>query len=104
MDMWPDFGGVNAICPHCHRYSKRVDLRVEKLSDLATIWLKQRGVPGRRISGFPQTMQWFIDQQGLDNPFENQTKGRLDCSHCRGLQKRKGSNSHTEANLKRARN
>ena len=43
----------------------------------------------RKISGFPQSMEWFITQKGLDSPFGwSSIDYRLDCNTCK---KRKGA-------------
>ena len=57
------------LCPSCRRYRKSVEFTVRDLGKLTNIYATSARRPRRKISAFPQTMQWFIDQQHLDAPF-----------------------------------
>ena len=57
------------LCPLCHRYRKNIDFTVRDLGQQTNIYAQSTRRPRRRISAFPQTMQWFINQQHLDSPF-----------------------------------
>ena len=57
------------LCLSCRWYQKHVDFTVWDLGQLMSIYAQSARKPQRRISAFPQTMQWFIDQQCLDCPF-----------------------------------
>ena len=85
------FGGIHAVCAHCHRYCVRVAFYVRSFSEFVTIYLRQHGGQKRRISGFPQTIQWFIEQQRLDAAFGTADfTRRSKCQKCSHLvQKRR---------------
>ena len=88
-----DFDGLKAVCMRCHKYRKRIAFYVRDLNALTTVFLKSAEWPLRRISGFPQSVQWFIERQRLDAEFGSSDKiSRLHCEACeQDQQKRKGS-------------
>ena len=53
----------------CRRYRKNVEFVVRYLDESMSIFLQSVNKGRRRISGFPRTMRWFQDQQGLNAPF-----------------------------------
>ncbi|GBF63944.1 calcium-independent phospholipase [Trichophyton mentagrophytes] len=56
------------ICQCCQRYAKGIQFSVRHPSDRIELSLRsQRGT--RKLSGFPQTISWFADIQGLSSPF-----------------------------------
>lgn len=59
------------LCVLCHRFQKNVEFAVRHPSELVTIYLSNVTQGRRRISAFPQKVQWFQDQQRLDAPFGN---------------------------------
>ena len=61
--------GKRDLCQSCKRYRKSVKFIVRDLGQLINIYATSAKRPRRKISAFPQTMQWFIDQQHLDAPF-----------------------------------
>jgi hypothetical protein len=73
------------ICRLCHRFSQRVDFLVRDLGDCVNLtWDSEMGQ--RRVSAFPQCMNWFVRQQGLDMIFgsaDHGLPGSLECHVCR---------------------
>lgn len=61
--------GKRDLCSSCRRYRKSVEFTVRDLGQPINIYATSARRPRRKISAFPQTMQWFIDQQHLDAPF-----------------------------------
>ena len=61
--------GKRDLCPSCRRYRKSVEFTVRDLGQPTNIYATSARRLPRKISAFPQTMQWFIDQQHLDAPF-----------------------------------
>ncbi len=79
------FSGKADVCCLCHRYSKRVEFYIRHPSDLMTIYLQIGLQKRRKISGFPQTMEWFVKQQNLDAVFgtsDHSNLGGLSCQRC----------------------
>lgn len=77
--------GRDDICQSCHRYAKRLTFYVRDLSDPVSISLRAGHTYQRRISGFPQCMTWFVQQQQLDAVFgsaDHGQPGQLKCSYC----------------------
>jgi len=73
------------ICSSCHLYCKKVQFCVRHLDDVMHINLKAHGLEQRKISGFPHSMTWFIEQQQLDDPFGNvahDVPGSYQCRAC----------------------
>ena len=63
------YDGKRDLRSLCRRYRKRVEFSVRDSGQLVSIQVQSPKRPRRRISGFPQTMQWFVDRQGLNAPF-----------------------------------
>ncbi len=63
------YGGNLDLCLLCHRYQKKVDFLIRHSTELVTIYAKSVTQGRRKISAFPQTMQWFENQQRLDASF-----------------------------------
>lgn len=57
------------LCSICHRFQKNVEFFIRHPSELVTIYLQSVTQGRRKISAFPQKMQWFQTQQKLDAPF-----------------------------------
>jgi hypothetical protein len=74
------------FCQRCNRYGKRVSFYVQHLSETFTLFLAAEDVGKRRkLSGFPQSMEWFIQQQHLRATFgaaDYGCPGRLRCADC----------------------
>lgn len=79
------FDGVQDICLQCYRYRRPVTFHVRDLSSMVTIYLHGKSMPKRRISGFPQTLQWFVNQQKLNAVFGIPDQlSRAQCEACDG--------------------
>lgn len=79
------FSGERDVCCLCHRYCKRVEFYVRHPSDVVTVYLQIDSQKRRKISGFPQTMIWFVRQQNLDAVFGTSNHGDLgglSCQRC----------------------
>lgn len=59
----------NGVCGRCRLYQHHVRFHVRKLSHMQTVYLQFGAKVQHRISGFPQTMTWFCEQQGLYDVF-----------------------------------
>jgi len=59
------YKGDEDLCSRCHRYQKEVEFAIRHLNEPMTIYLQSPLHGKRRISGFPQTIQWFQEQQYL---------------------------------------
>jgi hypothetical protein len=73
------------ICQVCHRYRRNVILNVRHPSDLVTISLRTSKGIIRKISGFPETMAWFEEQQSFGHNFgteDHDTPRGLQCFSC----------------------
>ncbi|KAI9043620.1 uncharacterized protein KD926_003390 [Aspergillus affinis] len=85
------------ICSVCHRYRKHVSFSVRHPTDLITISIRIGNKVTRKISGFPQSISWFQQQQGFDDHFGSSCHdipGEIRCMSCAqpndfGAQKRK---------------
>ena len=63
----------DALCTACNRFHQSVQFSVPEREGSIVIALRlARGVT-HRIAGFPQSVQWFIEKQGLDDPFSVDT-------------------------------
>lgn len=74
------------ICYHCNRYCRRVRFTVRDLNEIIGLSI-QFGGKQRRLSGFPNNMQWFIEQQGIDGKFgsaNHRVYPRPGCPACEG--------------------
>ena len=63
------YGGKHDLCSLCRRYRKQIEFSVRDLGQSMSIRVQSQKETQRKIGCFPQTMQWFIDQQGLNAPF-----------------------------------
>ena len=73
------------ICHLCHRFYKKVEFCVRDLADPVVIYLYSDQSHRRRISAFPQTMNWFVQQQGFTAVFGRQDHGipgKFSCQVC----------------------
>ncbi|RAH87599.1 FabD/lysophospholipase-like protein [Aspergillus japonicus CBS 114.51] len=79
------------ICLVCQCYSCPVYFYARNLDEVFTISLRQ-GKKKHRISAFPKSIQWFVDQQGLDNHFGATNHDIPSGIHCDGCEagKQKG--------------
>ena len=64
------YHGKRDLCPSCRQYRKSVEFTVHDLGQLVSTYISSARRPRRKLSAIPQTMQWFIDQQHLDAPFD----------------------------------
>ncbi|KAE8148505.1 FabD/lysophospholipase-like protein [Aspergillus avenaceus] len=84
---------IDDICPACHRYSLPIRFIVRDLDERFTLSLRL-GSTTRRLSAFPNTIRWFIDQQGLDCPFGSSNHSVqvswIECPECRSQSIGKG--------------
>lgn len=74
------------ICYSCNRYCRRVRFIVRDLNENIGISI-QFGGKQRHLSGFPNNMQWFIEQQGIDGNFgspNHRVYPRPGCLACEG--------------------
>ena len=60
-------------CEGCYRYQMRVEFWVRDLADPFTISIRGVTAIGRSISGFPQSIDWFVTQQFLEADFGTPT-------------------------------
>ena len=108
------YKGDNDLCPICRRYQKEVEFTIRHINEPMTIFFQSVLQGKRRISGFPQTMQWFQEQQHLNahfgKPYHNTTRGCERCDpqelHGHGLlpQRQRGKHySHDTSARKRPR-
>jgi hypothetical protein len=74
---------IDGICPQCRLFSQQVQFRVRGHDDRHAICLKLGKDREHRISGFPQNMAWFCEQQGLYDVFSTGRPSRDHCS-CQG--------------------
>lgn len=80
------------ICQVCCRYQKPVSFFVRSPAEVVTVSIRSGRDMERKISGFPQNMQWFETQQGINSPFGlpgSEFHNTLACSACRSPNKRK---------------
>ena len=72
-------------CSGCSQYAKQVSFRIRHPSDRVAIVMRFNYNESRKISGFPQSLKWFVEQQGLDHSFGRKDigNGALGvCSFC----------------------
>ena len=48
------------VCSVCHLYCKRVHFYVHHLEEVVSIQLRVSGLERRKLSGFPNSMEWFL--------------------------------------------
>jgi len=68
-------------CPRCYLYKKPVEFRVRQLSEPFSIYMRDQRQRRRRISAFPQTVEWFINQQELET--FGMSGDETSAQHCR---------------------
>lgn len=98
---------VANICSACCRYRKQVSFFVRRPKDTVSILLQEKRGFQRKISGFPNSIEWFEVQQGFHSPFGKQDTHflTLSCPICDESKKRKASgNGSTSECVKRKRN
>ena len=75
-------------CQYCSRYRKLVTFCVRHPSDHLNINMQNPRLQRRKISGMPETLEWFVSQQHLrsdfGNPFHGALEQRKQC--CSGVQ------------------
>jgi hypothetical protein len=91
-------------CTICHQYTKAITLEVCQLSQTSAIYLKfARGI-WYPISGFPNSISWFIEQQGLGDKFGYSAalkRPSPSCQHVRPNRKRRPSSLEGQAAKRR---
>lgn len=70
---------MDNICPQCRLFSQQVRFRIRGHDDCHAICLKLGKGREHRISGFPQNIAWFCEQQGLYDVFSAQHSPRANC-------------------------
>jgi hypothetical protein len=75
------------VCQTCHRYFRPVRFIVRDLKETVTLSLHFGGKP-RRLSAFPNTMQWFTEQQGLEWSFGSSNHSSVSKRNCPGCDER----------------
>ena len=99
------YKGDEDLCHMCQRYGKNVEFVVHHLDESVSIFLQSVIEGRRRISGFPRTMRWFQEQQGLNAPFGKPFPDAPHvCEDCRSpgptryslLPKRKGGEHYSQ--------
>lgn len=60
------FQSFQDLCVGCERYVKTVEFIVRHPSDPISIYMQSSTRRKRRLSAFPQSMQWFVQQQHLE--------------------------------------
>jgi hypothetical protein len=76
------------ICQHCDRYFRPVRFVVRDVKDTITLSLRFGG-QSHRLSAFPNNIQWFTEQQGLDWSFgslDHKLNPERGCPLCEGQQ------------------
>jgi len=79
------FKGEEDICSWCQRYGKQIVFYIRHPRDTITLSLRTDELNYRKLSGFPQTVEWFIKQQRLDAQFgtaDHHIPGAFFCSKC----------------------
>jgi hypothetical protein len=79
------------ICFLCRTYREDVSFYVQHLAEPVTIYFQADKGSKRKLSGFPQSIDWFIAQQGLDKVFGTPDHGSpalLHCYACSGVSRR----------------
>lgn len=56
------------VCSHCHRYSRPIRFMVRDLKENFGLSINFGG-KSHHLSAFPNNIQWFIEQQGIDGGF-----------------------------------
>ena len=76
------YHGRYDLCSSCAQYRKRIEFTVRDLDEPTSLYAKSAKRIPQKISAFPQTMRWFVNQQGLDTPFGNLYHGAMQHSAC----------------------
>ena len=63
------YEGTLDLCGLCHRYQKSVDFSIHHPDEFVSIYVQSITQGRRRISAFPQKIQWFHTRQMLHAPF-----------------------------------
>ena len=78
------YKGGEDLCQLCYRYRKDVEFVIHHLDESMSIFSQSVTQGRRRISGFPRTMRWFQEQQGLNahfgKPFPDPPRACEDCN------------------------
>ena len=77
---------VDDICSACHRYTRPVRFYARSLEEQLTLSLRLGNLT-YRLSAFPNTVKWFIEQQGLGCEFGTANHGvplKMGCVSCSG--------------------
>lgn len=98
------YGAKLDICISCHRYQKPVEFYVRHPTESVTIHIESLLQGKRKISAFPQSMQWFVIQQKLHAPFGTANHRDLrhrSCNSCilGTALKRHASEDHTRLSI-----
>ena len=70
------------LCGKCNRYTKDIEFIVRHPTDSISIYLQSPQQGKRRLSAFPQTIEWFTQQQHLEARFA--FVGEVDTKSCDG--------------------
>lgn len=57
------------LCSGCSKYVKKVHLVIRHPTEQTTMFVQSTTLGRRNLSSFPQTMQWFVEQQQIADPF-----------------------------------
>ena len=57
------------VCKTCNIFAMGVQFNTRQLDDIIIIYLRLNDLERRKISGFPHSIQWYVEQQRLDAPF-----------------------------------
>ena len=80
------FESSRDLCGECSRYRKPVQFLIRHPSDLTNIFMRCKLNGIRPLSGFPQTIDWFIHRQRLSVDFSGAFKSTPDpCEACSTL-------------------
>ncbi|KAJ5178966.1 hypothetical protein N7492_002176 [Penicillium capsulatum] len=69
------------ICEHCHRYSRRVRFIVRDYKENIGLCVELSGKL-HCLSAFPNNMQWFVEQQGIDRVFGSPDHKAISAGGC----------------------
>ena len=98
------FLGEEDICSGCGRYCKPVSFSVEHLSEKISIYLQIDRRRRRKISGFPATIQSFINAQNLTHVFgtpHHDCPGTQPCYTCDNIELMQESHATKRKPVKR---
>lgn len=82
-------------CSACSRYRKAVKFCVRHPSDLISIHMRDLDQQQRKISGFPESINWFMSQQYMNADFGTPHHKSADsysgsCCSCKGVGMKRG--------------